>query len=77
MRHLGMQVCGTSRRGGLDDFLQKLARCDGCVFDRMGRDATHRYHLTRGLLNASDEQTFYALWRSVFQSCAFAHDSKS
>jgi hypothetical protein len=31
----------------------------------------------RGLLNASDARTSYAPWRSVFQPCAFAHDSKS
>jgi hypothetical protein len=77
MRHLGMQVRGASRRGGLDDLLQERARCSGCVTDCMGRDSTHRYHLIRGLLNASDARTSYALWRSVFQSCAFAHDSKS
>jgi hypothetical protein len=32
---------------------------------------------TEGLLKASDARTSYARRRSVFQSCAFAHDSKS
>jgi hypothetical protein len=30
--------------------------------------------LIRGLMNASDARTSYAPWRSVFQSCAFAHE---
>ena len=69
-----VQVQRTSRRGGLDDLLQERARCSACVLDCMGRDSTHRYRLIRGLLNASDARTSY---ESVFQSCAFAHDSKS
>jgi hypothetical protein len=77
MRNLGMQVQEASRWGGPDRVLQKWARCSGRVLDCMGRDSTHRYHLIRGLLNASDARTSYAPWRSVFQSCAFAHDSKS
>ena len=34
-------------------------------------------HFIRGLLNTSDARTPYAPWRSVFQSCAFTHNSKS
>src|SRR6185369_4626439 len=43
MRHLGMQVRGTSPRGGLDDLLQERARCGRCVLDSMGRDSIHWY----------------------------------
>src|SRR6185312_4757884 len=69
-----VEVQRASHRGGLDDLLQERAPCSGCVLDCMGRDLTHRYHLIRGLSNAPDERTSYAPWRSVFQSCAFAHD---
>src|SRR5262249_7523399 len=44
-----------------------------CPASARGVPATHR----RASPPRHDARTSYAPWRSVFQSCAFAHDSKS